>query len=552
MGEPDSMNREAHVKQLQHNPDVRVLIVGTGINGIALYRELALQSIDVVLVNKGDFYTGSTLGVSHLVHGDVYYRESGGFQLAGNAVKERQRLLKNAPHIVEPMPTTVPIFRWVTGRFHVPLKLPQEMDKTGRRGLFFTLLGVMLQDKLLEVDGANIKHKFAFRQKSLKQFPRLNPDILGTVTYYNATITAPERLCIDLLWDARQTPSRAIALNYIQSVTYENEKAILQDAVNDMRIQIRPQLVIEAQDCVQPSEKSKLQKWLHLVLRHNELRQTIGAGSFFFEYEDGRFIRICPYHRRILISISQRASQESTAVDKSIIANSLKMVQQLFPTIDLQEKDVLYHESDCYPLPTPDNTDQLQITRAGTRAQFPILHINGGNWTTFRSRSTQIVDQVLEAFGKQRLQNTANLAIGGGKRFPTNRDERWRWFHKLSREYDLAFEHVKLLFNRYGTRAQEVAAYLSTEPDAPLKFHPDYSVREIAYLADLEQVAHLDDLILRRTSIGKLGEANADLVAEIGQIVGKTLGWSLDRIQVEIEHTFMMLVEEHGAVLYQD
>ncbi len=552
MGKSGSMNREAQIKHLQQNPDVSVLIVGSGVNAIALFRELALQNIDVVLGNEQDYCAGATLGVSHLVHGDIYYRENGGFQLVKTAVIERQRLLNNAPHIVKPLPTIVPIFRWVTGRFHIPFKLPQEADKTGRRGMFFTRLRLMIQDKLLESGDAGIKHQFAFRKKSLKQFPRLNPDIIGTVAYYNATITAPERFCMDLLWDAQQSAINAFALNHVQCVKFEGTIATLKDSVNNVEIQLRPMLVIEAQDCLNPSDTNKLQKWLHLVIEHQELQNTIGEQSFFFEFENGRFIRICPYHRHILLSTSQLTSGASTPDETFTVTDSLKMVQQLFPTITVQNSDVVYQNSDCYPMAHPDNSHQLHITKAGTRAQFPILHLQGGNWTTFRVKTTEIVDQVLAAFGKERIQNTENMPVGGGKKYPHNRDEKWRWLHKQSREYNLAFEHVKLLFDRYGTRAGVVAAYLAAEPDAPLKYHTDYTIREIAYLADREQVVHLDDLILRRTNIGKLGEANADLVAEIGHITGKTLGWSFERTQHEIERTFMMLVEEHGMTLYQD
>ena len=85
---------------------------------------------------------------------------------------------------------------------------------TANIGFFVTRLGLLLQDKFLESDGIGIKHKFAFRKKSLKQFPRLNPDILGTVSYNNAAVASPERLCMDLLWDAHQSNSKAIALNY--------------------------------------------------------------------------------------------------------------------------------------------------------------------------------------------------------------------------------------------------------------------------------------------------------------------------------------------------
>ena len=552
MGKPESMNRQQQIEKLRQHPDVSVLIVGTGMNSVALFRELALQNIDVVLVNESDFCSGSTLGVSHLVHGDFYYRENGGFQLAKTAVLERKRLIKNAPHVIKPLPTVVPIFRWVTGRFHIPIKLPQEADKTGRRGMFFTRLGLMLQDKFLESNGEKFSHKFALRKNSLKKFPRLNPDILGTVTYNNATIAAPERLCLDLLWDAHKSNPDALALNYINNVRYEDTVAKLVDGIHNKSIEIRPKLVIEAQDCIGPTEKSKVQQWLHLVLDQRELKNAIGDQSFFFEFEDGRFIRICPYNRYTLLSTSQLVT-DTEEKEALTTKDSLQMARQIFPTIELASTNILYQKSDCYPLETPDNSHQLQITKAGTHADFPILHLNGGNWTTFRAKSSQIVDRVLAAFGKKRLTNSENMPVGGGKQYPSDRDERWRWLHKQSREYQLAFEHVKQLFDRYGTQARQVAAFLAAEPDdKPLKFHPDYTIREIIYLTEQEPVGHLDDIILRRTNIGKMGQANADLVAEIGQIVGKSLNWSSEHTQQEIERTFMTLVEEHGVALYLD
>lgn len=537
------MNRTNNIDRLRENPEISVLIIGAGVNGVGLFRELALQDIDVVLVDEGDFCTGATIAVSHLVHGDVYYRENGGFGPAQTAVTERQRLLRIAPHVIVPMPTTVPIFRWVSGRFHFPLKLPQEVVKTGRRGIFFTRLGLMLQDKLLESKGGNFKHKFAFRKKSLQQFPRLNPDILGTVSYYNATITNPERLCLDLLWDARNASSHAIALNYIDATQVDDDTVTLTNSVTGESLQLYPQLLINAQDCPHPSAKTILQRGLHLVLNNNDLRQAISNQSIFFEHEDGRFIRIFPDHHHVLISTT---AAEKTKEDTQIaIADTLQLVKQLFPTIVVNSEDIVYLKSECQPLTPADGTVHLNITKAGTRAQYPIIHLHGGSWTTFRSNSTKIAHQILAAFGKKAQQSTDNLAIGGGKRFPYDRDERWRWFHKQAREYDLAFEHVKLLFNRYGTRAREVAAFLAAEPDTPLQHHPDYTRREIVFLAFHEQVVHLDDLILRRTTIGKLGEATAEFVAELAHIVAQTLHWSPEREQTDIDRTLDILVEQH-------
>ncbi|MCA9927725.1 MAG: FAD-dependent oxidoreductase, partial [Anaerolineales bacterium] len=285
MGNSVSLNRLQKIKQLRQNPDIQVLIVGAGVNGIGLFRELALQGIYVALIDEGDFGTDSPIAISHLVHGDVYYRENGGFGSAETAVLERQRLLQNAPHVVIPMPTTVPIFRWVTGRFHVPIKLPKEALKTGRRGLFFTRLGLMLQDKMLGSKVDSFKHRFAFRKKSLKQFPRLNPNILGTVSYYNATIIAPERLCTDLLWDGCEASPQSVPLNYFGQTALDGDSVTVTDFITGETVQLRPQLVINTKDCPPQTDNIHRQQGLHLVLANSELRQVISNHSFFFEYE---------------------------------------------------------------------------------------------------------------------------------------------------------------------------------------------------------------------------------------------------------------------------
>src|SRR5512142_1210019 len=99
------MNRNEIFSTLKDKPDISVLVIGGGINGIGTFRDLALNGVDVLLVEKGDFCSGASAASSHVAHGDILYLEDGEFRLVREAVQERNRLLQNAPHIAKPLPT---------------------------------------------------------------------------------------------------------------------------------------------------------------------------------------------------------------------------------------------------------------------------------------------------------------------------------------------------------------------------------------------------------------------------------------------------------------
>src|SRR5215468_4352281 len=101
--------RQAKLDHLRTNPKVSVLIIGGGINGIGTFRDLALQGVDVLLVEKGDYCSGSSAASTRQAHGGLRYLEHGDFRLVRESLLERNRLVLNAPHAVEPMLTTIPI-----------------------------------------------------------------------------------------------------------------------------------------------------------------------------------------------------------------------------------------------------------------------------------------------------------------------------------------------------------------------------------------------------------------------------------------------------------
>jgi glycerol-3-phosphate dehydrogenase len=108
-------------------------------------------------------------------------------------------------------------------------------------------------------------------------------------------------------------------------------------------------------------------------------------------------------------------------------------------------------------------------------------------------------------------------------------------------------ERLGILLDRYGTRAEEVAQFLIAAPDQPLRSLPQYSRREIQFTAKQESIAHLDDLILRRTIMALLGQLSLDLLEELASGLAPVLEWSPERTRQEIERTVKLLGHIHGV-----
>ena len=105
-----SSPERAEVRAVRESGRTSVLVIGAGINGISTFRDLALQGVDVLLVERGDFASGASAASSHMIHGGIRYLENGEFRLVRESVEERNGLLKIAPHYVKPLETTIPIY----------------------------------------------------------------------------------------------------------------------------------------------------------------------------------------------------------------------------------------------------------------------------------------------------------------------------------------------------------------------------------------------------------------------------------------------------------
>jgi glycerol-3-phosphate dehydrogenase len=127
--------------------------------------------------------------------------------------------------------------------------------------------------------------------------------------------------------------------------------------------------------------------------------------------------------------------------------------------------------------------------------------------------------------------------------------EKNAWLASLEEKTHLPAHRLAALLDRYGTRAEDVAQFLSAEPDLPLRSLPEYSRREVQFLASRERIVHLDDLVLRRTIMALLGQLRRDVLEELAEVLASALDWTQERTQQEITRAVRLLTQVHGVRL---
>ncbi len=563
------MHREQILSSLASNPNVDVLIVGGGINGIGTFRDLALQKVNTLLIDRGDFCSGASAASSHMAHGGIRYLENGEFRLVREAVQERNRMLRNAPHLVKPLPTAIPIFKRFSGLLNAPLKFLGLLERPAERGALVIKIGLMLYDAYTGKECTVPRHRFYDRRDSLRRWPQLNPHILYTATYYDGAILSPERYAIELLLDAEAEGEHARALNYVSLIGGKGGSVFVRDELSGREYEVRPRLLINAAgpwiDFANRSLGLNTRfiggtKGSHLVLDHPELRQAIGEYEFFFENDDGRIVLIFPFFDKVLIGTSDIPIEDpdQARCTEEEVDYFLHMIHRVFPNLKVGREHIVFRFSGVRPLAYTRARNAGQITRdhhiqviSGdwSGLNFPVYSLIGGKWTSYRAFAEQVTDKALTFLARPRLKSTRDLPVGGGKGYPRTIEEHRQCLTRTSAWSGLPQERLQLLCDRYGMRAENLVLFLAEEADRPLQTLSDYTWREITFLLQHEKVIHLDDLILRRTSLAILGHLSKPVVEELASLAANVLGWDETRRRSEIERTLHILEEKHQVTL---
>ena len=558
----------ANVAALIDNPHAQVVIIGGGINGIATFRDLALQGVDVVLVERSDYCSGASAASSHMIHGGVRYLENGEFRLVRESVQERNRLLRLAPHYVKPLPTTIPIFSTFSGILSAPLRFltHKQQGSPKERGALLIKVGLTGYDSFSRDGGSVPRHEFAGRRKSLAKLPDLRPDVKYTATYYDAAVENPERLALDLVADALAAGAHARSVNYVEAVGSRGNDVLLRDTVTGTEFAVSADVVINTTgpwtDLTNtalgvPSTFMGGTKGSHVVLDNPELFAACAGGEVFFENNDGRIVLIYPLNGKVLLGTTDLEADpaEPAVCTDEEVDYFFELVTHVFPKIAVDRSQIVFRYSGIRPLPRHDDTApgfvsrdyRIEPTKFGSDGTTSMLSLVGGKWTTFRALAEHLANDALAVLGVDRRTSTENLAIGGGVGFPLGAADTSAWVRKHSTV--VSPDRARALLSRYGTKAAEVIAYLADRADAPLVTVPEFSTVEIAYLCEREFVVHLNDLFLRRTIVAFTGGLSQAVFDELGSVVASALGWTPEQLQSERVLAARDLAFLHGLEL---
>ena len=557
-------SRDQKLAKVADNGAFDVIVVGGGINGIGVFRELSLQGLRVLLIERNDFCSGCSAAPSRMIHGGLRYLENGEFDLVRESLQERDALLRNAPHMVRSLPTTVPIRSVFSGVFNGLANFLHLRTKPAERGALTIKIGLMLYDWVTRHRRMLPKHDFRGPKNTLGQWPQLRKDTRFTATYYDAWISHPERLGLELLDDSEAANPKSVALNYVSLTSGDDGTLILGENETGAKWPVTTKTIVNATgawvdvtaallpgsyDGASPMVEGT--KGSHLVIDNPELKEALGDHMIYYENSDGRVCILFPYLSNVLVGATDIRvdAPGRTRCEDEETSYILKSLGGVFPEINVFPSQIVFSYSGIRPLPKSDQNFTGRISRGhfvkrldGPIPQFCMV---GGKWTTFRAFGEQATDDVLQELGKPRIRSTLNLAIGGGRDYP---DDVESWLSSTCSEFGISLKRAHHMLDHYGSKSHAVLKACDEFPDdSAITNNCPYSVGEITYLIKSERAVHLADIILRRTDLAITGQVSSEIISQVAAIAAKYLGWDDEKREQEIASLISELGDFHGV-----
>lgn len=514
-----------------------LIVIGAGINGAGIARDAALRGLKVLLLEKDDIGRGTTATSSRLIHGGLRYLEHYEISLVRESLRERERLLASAPHLVKPLPLTLPIY------------------KGHSRGPFMLRLGMIAYD-ILSFDKSLPRHRMFSKEGALEQEPGLAPEgLMAAARYYDAQVEFPERLVVENVLDAVAHGATVLThtvvdtfvveagvvrgVHYIDRITGEHDAAYARLTLNVSGPWVDNVL---AEISMEP-ELMRLvggTKGSHIVVDPFPGAPT--DALYIEAQQDGRPYFIIPWNDLYLIGTTDirfDGDPNRVVASEEEISYLLKETNLAIPSAKLTRDDVLYTFSGLRPLPYQVEGAEGAITRRHiVKDHAPkfegLLSIIGGKLTTYRSLAEEAVDAAYKKMHRKAPgSRTRNMPLPGGvARF----DHFAEQFRKTAPEW-LSGASADWLLKVYGTRARDIVAL--AEADVSLRERLGEGSPAIAavipFSFDQELARTFADVMLRRTMIALDASAGLDVAEAALAVAQRSQGWDDARADQEFQ-----------------
>lgn len=484
----------------EHTSDL--IVIGGGINGAGIAREAACRGLSVLLLDKRDIAAGTTSWSSRLIHGGLRYLEHGEIGLVRESLQERERLLRSAPHLVRPLPMTIPIYRW------------------HRRGPLTIRAGMVAYDAL-SFDKSLPRHRMMSARAALDHESGLNPDgLTGAARYYDAQVEFPERLAVENAVDAAAHGAEIRAgaevvdliveagvvrgVAWRDTVSGETHRATARVTMNVAGSWVDRVLaslgLADAPPLVGGTKGS------HIVV--DPFPGAPRDALYIEARQDGRPYFIIPWNHRYLIGTTDTrydGDPDRVVPSEDDLAYLLAETNTAIPGAGLTRDDVLYAYAGLRPLPHQPEGRESAITRRhivhdhAPRVEG-LFSIVGGKLTTYRSLSEHAVDAVFRKLGRSAPPSPTRKATlpGAASTIGATRA-------KLAGATWLAPSSAATLVQVYGSRATDIVA-LAEAGDARLRavVDPDTGMigAALPFAVGHEFARTVTDVVMRRTMVG--------------------------------------------------
>lgn len=504
-----------------------LIVIGGGINGAAIAREAALSGVDVLLLERDDFGAGTSATSTRLIHGGLRYLEYAEFPLVYESLAERERLLRTAPHLVEPLEIFIPLFRG------------------SRRGRLKVGLGMWLYD-LLSVGKSLPSHRMLSRAGMLEALPGLSQDALvGGATYFDAQVSFPERLVLENALDAEAAGATLAPHTACREILVESGsvQGVVFEGLGSKGRAFAP-VVVNAtgpwvDQLLQPFGRRPLiggTKGSHLIAAAfsgaPEKAVYAEAGS------DGRPFFVIPWNGLFLIGTTDErydADPSAAEIGDREFAYLIAETQRLFPDATDLEERVCYTCAGIRPLPATDGVSESAITRRHIVSKHDsangLWSIVGGKLTTHRALAVDCMKTLKRTLSLNGGSPTANRPLPGA----LDRKERDALIEEASGTFGEAT--AQRFWRTYGGASRMLLDRAREDIELAQAVGPnsDLIVGELVHGLEREHAVSLVDLLQRRTMIGLGSDFGRLSAGPAADWLVRLKVWDKGRAEREIE-----------------
>lgn len=552
--------------------DRPVVVLGAGINGAAIARELTLSGAGVVVVDEGDLAGGATAWSTRLIHGGLRYLEYGEIGLVRESLAERDRLVRLAPHLVRPLEFFLPVRRRTGGliaaaaRLAGAEQLARRLSPPTGRGLWTVRAGLWLYDRFAS-DPAWPRHGVV--RSGTAGTPRVDPRLFPYGgRYTDAQLTFPERFTVELLVDAARIA--AAAGTRFELLTHH--------AVRPGAVEFAPAAIVNATGSwvdrtlaeVLPDRPDRGPliagtKGSHLVVRSGALREALAERGVYAEAADGRPVFVLPFTDRLVLvgttDIPFSGDPASARADDSEIDYLLAATRRLFPEVPLSPGDVQQHYCGVRPLPAAGaaagSRTPAQITRrhllvrhAGT--PVPTWSIVGGKLTTCRSLAETVAAEVLPAVGLEVRTTSRDRPLPGciaGDSSDRVRAATVAAGIGAGLPRSVAARAADALVGLFGGRAADVWGAAAGPADAVLLAGIDLPAAAVTHCVKSEWAVTLADVLERRLMLAFDDRLTRDTVVDVARVLARAGLLAAGEVEPAADEWIASVARRHGRMV---